>query len=157
MANGLFPQIQDADQRLCRNICFSDRKAMLTVKETVINEEKVIFKNRNNVIYPFAHAASRNMWYQACMVRYCNVHLKGSQTLRDGVAPVHGVIIVWVGILWIMCVCLCVSVCVCVLVGRRGSSGRHESLMSFFWVHKHTKTDTPYCITAWRRTHAWFH
>lgn len=36
--------------------------------------------------------------------------LKGSQTLRDRVAPVHGVIIVWVGILWIICVC--VSVCV---------------------------------------------
>lgn len=36
--------------------------------------------------------------------------LKGSQTLRDRVAPVHGVIIVWVGILWIICVCVSLRV-----------------------------------------------
>lgn len=31
VANGLFQQIQDADQRQCRNIYFCDRRVMLTV------------------------------------------------------------------------------------------------------------------------------
>lgn len=39
MANGLFQQIQDGDQRQCCNISFSDRKGMVTAQEPDINEE----------------------------------------------------------------------------------------------------------------------
>jgi len=56
------------------------------------------------------------------------VSARPSQTLRDRVAPVRGVIVVRVGILRIVCARVRVCVCVC----HRGSTGRNESLMSFF-------------------------
>lgn len=109
---------------------FSKTRAMLTVQLSIIKENIVVFKKRNNVIYVkhgglFVHPASRNTWYQAWRGTVMSIftELKGSQALRDRVAPVHGVIIVWLGILWIICVCMWVWVCACVSFHMEGHWG----------------------------------
>lgn len=133
---------------------FSKTRAMLTVQLSIIKENIVVFKKRNNVIYVkhgglFVHPASRNTWYQAWRGTVMSIftELKGSQALRDRVAPVHGVIIVWLGILWIICVCMWVWVCACVSFHMEGHWGEINH-----WCTSFELLNTPCCFTTKRST-----
>lgn len=133
---------------------FSKTRAMLTVQLSIIKENIVVFKKRNNVIYVkhgglFVHPASRNTWYQAWRGTVMSIftELKGSQALRDRVAPVHGVIIVWLGILWIICVCMWVWVCACVSFHMEGHWGEINH-----WCTSFELLSTPCCFTTKRST-----
>lgn len=97
----------------------------------------------------FVHPASRNTWYQAWRGTVMSIftELKGSQALRDRVAPVHGVIIVWLGILWIICVCMWVWVCACVSFHMEGHWGEINH-----WCTSFELLNTPCCFTTKRST-----